>query len=115
MANSFNDDQLPLEDSPNELIEVLNAEQKRLKAIQGSPTEREHYTRNIAIYSKSYQSAVEYVDNLLARSARGREPGGLWLLGEGGSITFKYTCLVINRLNLEFNNFLFYVHIASCL
>jgi len=93
MTNYINDDELPLDNPPNEPAEDLNAEQKRLKAIQGSPAERELYTKNIAIYSKSYKSAVEYIDNLLARSARGPEPGGLWLLGEGGvgkSFVLKY-------------------------
>ena len=93
MVNPYNDDQLPLDDEPNKPIEELNAEQKRLHAIQGNSVEREQYTRNIAIYSKTYHSAVEYVDNLLARSARSSEPGGLWLLGEGGvgkSFVLKY-------------------------
>ncbi len=93
MSNPYNDDQLPLDDSPDEQVVDLSAEQKRIKAMQGSPAEREHYTKHIAIHSRAYQSAVEYVDNLLARSARSLEPGGLWLLGEGGvgkSFVLKY-------------------------
>ena len=93
MTNPYIDDQLPLNDSPDELIADLSAEQKRLKAMQGSPAEREYYTKHIAIHSRAYKSAVEYVDNLLARSARSQEPGGLWLLGEGGvgkSFVLKY-------------------------
>lgn len=93
MTNLYKDNQLPLDDSPDEQIVDLSAEQKRIKAMQGSPAEREYYTKNIAIYSKSYKSAVQYVNNLLARSAREPGPGGLWLLGEGGvgkSFVLKY-------------------------
>jgi len=63
----------------------LSPEEKRLAALNGSPEIRAKYTFDVGIACEGYKLAISYIENMINRADRNLHPGGMWLLGEGGT------------------------------
>lgn len=59
-------------------------EKIRQEMMSKKPEDRAEYTRSVAIRVDHYRHSLDYIDNLINRSARSSRPGGVWVIGDGG-------------------------------
>lgn len=64
--------------------DAVDPEVLRQKAMRGSPQERAEFARAVKIEVDGYLQGVDFIEHLIARAQRSMQPGGLWLLADGG-------------------------------
>lgn len=58
--------------------------QLREDAMKGGASARSEYARSVSIGVPGYRLALEFMEGLLEKAKRTQQPGGLWILGDGG-------------------------------
>ena len=56
----------------------------RRKIISKTPAERRNFTLDVGINVDGFRTAKRFIDGLIKRAYDSPNPGGLWLLGDGG-------------------------------
>lgn len=64
---------------------VLSPQQLRAQAMAGTPKDRQIFSLSVRIDVEGFRLASIFMERLLDSARRTKSPGGLWLLGEGGS------------------------------
>lgn len=66
--------------------EVANTPQEaRHEAMLGTPAERAEFLRRVYVQTDQFKFSFEFISNLIDRAKRTKFPGGLWLIGDGGT------------------------------
>lgn len=74
----------------------------REKAMKGTPRERAEFTRSVSVEVDGYRRGLDCAEKLIARAAETKSPGGLWILGDGGTgKTFINDCLIKRHKPVE--------------
>ncbi len=66
-------------------ITCLHAQEARISAMAGSPKDRAEFFRDIHVNTKQFINSLEFLTTLIERARRTKYPGGLWLIGDGGT------------------------------
>lgn len=64
---------------------IETADQARKHALQGSPAEKTEFFSTVHIGTPQYSAALGFILAMIKRVSRTRSPGGLWLIGDGGT------------------------------
>lgn len=70
--------------SPETRDAALDPNSARKAALGGAPAERAEFTRNVSVSIESFARGIKFCKALIESAARTNQPGGLWLLGDGG-------------------------------
>jgi hypothetical protein len=79
-ANSDLFQSLAQDDKP-----ILSPPELRLRAMQEGPAERSRFIKEVYVETEQFKFSFNFISNLIERSQRSDTPGGLWLIGEGGT------------------------------
>lgn len=80
----FEEDLFDLRVSANP-SEAEPPELARARAMQGSAADKAEFFRNIHIDTEQFLDSMKFIQKLIGRANRTDRPGGLWLIGEGGT------------------------------
>lgn len=64
---------------------ALTPQARREAAMKGSPADRSEFVRSVSISVDHFRQGTRFMEGLLGRARRSKNPGGLWLLGKGGA------------------------------
>lgn len=73
------------ESQRNQSQVVVSPQEARLLAMQGTPADRSRFVEDIYIETEQFKFSFEFISKLVERAKRTNKPGGLWLIGEGGT------------------------------
>lgn len=65
--------------------EDITPQEARQRALSGTPADRAEFFRTIRVETDQFKFSYDFITNLVERANRTKKPGGLWLIGDGGT------------------------------
>lgn len=64
---------------------ALSPQEMRLQAMRSGPDERSRFIKEVYVETEQFKFSFNFISKLIEKSKRTDTPGGLWLMGEGGT------------------------------